>query len=211
MRLLLKRILRKLPFYKGWRQNNLEKATIFEWKLMGRPAPPPHCIKQRAIREIAARYNTSILVETGTFYGDMIEALKGEFSHLYSVELSEELYKKAKDRFAADDHITLMQGDSGVVLGDILSRIQSPALFWLDGHYSEGVTAKGDKDTPVMEELDRILSSEEKGHVIIIDDARCFGTYPSYPSLDELIRFVRERKSDVSIEVVDDGIRILPN
>jgi hypothetical protein len=51
-------------------------------------------------------------------------------------------------------------------------------LFWLDGHFCGGVSAHGDKGTPILEELNLILSHRVKEHVILIDDARLFnGTF----------------------------------
>jgi hypothetical protein len=91
-----------------------------------------------------------------------------------------------------------------------MHKLSQPALFWLDAHYSEGVTARGDKDTPIYEELHLILNAGDIGHVIIIDDARCFGTDPAYPSKEELVEFIRSKKSNVDIAVLDDSIIITP-
>jgi hypothetical protein len=92
-----------------------------------------------------------------------------------------------------------------------MNKIDQPALFWLDGHYSAGVTAKGEKDTPIYEELNQILSSKDKGHVIIIDDARCFGTDPNYPSIKELIDFIKSIRINLDIVIQDDCILITPS
>ena len=51
----------------------------------------------------------------------------------------------------------MIQGDSGIELMNLAARIDQPSLFWLDGHYSAEETAKGDKETPVIEELQHIL------------------------------------------------------
>jgi hypothetical protein len=89
-----------------------------------------------------------------------------------------------------------------------MSKIHQPALFWLDGHYSAGNTAKGDKETPIYEELQYILNARDRGHVIVIDDARCFGTDPAYPSMEALNEVIRSKRMDVDILVKDDSIRI---
>jgi len=91
-----------------------------------------------------------------------------------------------------------------------MARLQQPALFWLDGHYSGEVTAKGDKNTPIYEELTHIWNAPDLGHVILIDDARCFGREAGYPSLEELFAFIRSKKSNVEIAVQNDSIRITP-
>ncbi|ABW67904.1 class I SAM-dependent methyltransferase [Desulfosudis oleivorans] len=187
-----------------------QKNELEEWEKKGRPAPPPHIIKQRMLAEYAGRFGLKILVETGTFYGDMVDAMKNTFERVYSIELSPALYQRAAERFRKFSHIKLIQGDSGTELGNLMATIDKPALFWLDGHYSAGETAKGEKETPVFEELGHIFNTTEQGHVILIDDARCFGTYPAYPTMEELTGFIRSKRPEAGIEVRDDSIRITP-
>lgn len=178
------------------------------WDRKGRPAPPPPEVKRRVLRAYAREFGLKVLVETGTYHGDTVEALRGDFDRIISVELGRELFEKARERFREATHIEIIHGDSGEVLENVVGRIGAPALFYLDGHYSAGETARGRKDTPIYEELDHILKSSERRHVIVIDDARCFGTEPGYPSLQELKDFVCERRNDVQIRVEDDSIRI---
>jgi hypothetical protein len=151
-----------------------------------------------------------LFVETGTFHGDTVEAMRELFARIISVELDTELHQQNVDRFRGYRHIELIRGDSGQVLERILPLIGEPALFWLDGHYSGVGTARGETDTPVLKELGHILTDSAFCHVVIIDDARCFGTDPAYPSLPSLVEFVRSRKNRVSITVANDSIRILP-
>ena len=82
--------------------------------------------------------------------------------------------EKEKERFKNDTNIRIIQGDSGKVLSDILKDIREQAIFWLDGHYSAGITSKGEKDCPIFEELNAILENQKYNHVLLIDDARCF-------------------------------------
>ena len=51
------------------------------------------------MKQYAEEYNTDVFVETGTYLGDMINAVENNFKSIYSVELSEELYKRAKELF----------------------------------------------------------------------------------------------------------------
>lgn len=208
MKNTVKEFIKTTPVYAVYKSLRLRAETI-DWELRGRPAPPPHPIKQRAIREYASRYGLKILVETGTFYGDMVAAMKNTFDKIYSIELSDELFVRAQKRFESDRHIEILHGDSGVELGKLMATLDRPTLFWLDGHYSAGNTARGDKDTPVIEELTHIFDSPPLGHVVIIDDARCFGHEPGYPSLDTLREFVKENRPRALIEVENDSVRIV--
>ena len=170
--------------------------------------PVPHMLKQRVIREYAGRFRLRTLVETGTYMGDMVWAMRNEFDDIYSIELDLELHAKAVRRFRARSNVHLYRGDSAAVLDAVLDLLAGPALFWLDGHYSAGVTARSEKDTPVLQEVGMLLSCHERGHVILIDDARCFG-HGDYPSLAELGTLVGERP-ELAMEVADDIIRIAP-
>ena len=203
---IIKKLIRKTPLYHPM----LHAIEISGWVKDGRPMPPPHVIKQRVLLNYAKRYGLSILVETGTYRGGMVEAMRTRFHRIYSIELSRELYEQAVIRFEGSNNIELFHGDSAVELEHVVNSLNQPALFWLDGHYSGAATARGTSDTPVFEELNQIFSSKQKGHVIIIDDARCFGVNPGYPTIDELIAYVKSLRQDVDIAVDLDSIRITP-
>lgn len=192
------------------RQRRLYKE-LEKWEKMGRPFPPPHMVKQRMLRGLSKRYGLKIFVETGTCYGDMVYAMKASFDTIYSIELSKNFYDMAKRRFSGMENIKLIYGDSGKELGQVMSKIDQPALFWLDGHYSDGMTAKGEKDTPIYEELGHILSAQDRGHVIVIDDARNFGTDSAYPTIEELKTFVKSKRNNLELFIRDDCICMKPN
>ena len=185
------------------------QAQLDEWKKNGRPSPPPHIVKQMAIEEYQQKFNTKILVETGTYLGDMVEAQRDRFDKIYSVELSKKLFQRAVKRFKTYSHINILNGDSGIVLNKLLPGIDTPALFWLDGHYSGGITAKGSKECPVPEELEAILKSDLP-HIILIDDARLFDGTHDYPTLDEIKQLYKKSNRDHSLTVKDDIIRLIP-
>jgi hypothetical protein len=166
-----------------------EERKARSWNGTG---PAPHPIKQRTVKKYAEKYGIRILVETGTYYGDMVEAMRNDFERIYSIELSAALATKAARRFRSHSNITILQGDSATVLGEIVPTLTAPALFWLDGHYSGGVTARGESDTPIYKELGHVLASSLR-HVVLIDDARCFGSDPAYPSIDDLSTFTRKQ------------------
>lgn len=210
---VLKRIITSARLYaplRAWRVKRGQKRALADWERAGRPAPPPHLAKQRTLTEYAREQGLRILVETGTYYGDMVEAMRHDFDRVYSIELSAELFERAKRRFKKARNVELVRGDSGIELGAIVQRLEQPALFWLDGHYSGGETAKGRDETPIYAELEHVLTGSDSGHVVIIDDARLFGTDPAYPTIEELRAFVSAMRPDHHIEVLDDSIRITP-
>ena len=209
----MKQAVKRTPWYhplRNWSTRRRHARELREWENSGKPLPPPHVFKQRALREHAQRFGLKVLVETGTYYGDMLEAMKGSFDRLYSIELSTALHRQARQRFRRDRQIELIQGDSGAELGKLMPKIRQPSLFWLDGHYSGGETAKGTRDTPIYDELKHIFASGERRHVILIDDARMFGTDPEYPSIEQLTGFVHSHWPGAEVSVADDSIRVTP-
>jgi hypothetical protein len=115
----------------------------------------------------------------------MVEAQRGHFNTIVTIELGDQLYKAAVCRFAAYRQVRLLHGDSGKMLPEALRLIEGPTLYWLDAHYSKGITARGDKETPVLQELSIIADRAQAGDVILIDDARHFGLHPGYPPARE--------------------------
>lgn len=169
--------------------------------------PALHVIKQNNIRKYKDECGFRILVETGTYLGDMVYAQLDHFKKIFSIELSDKLYQDAVEKFEKFPEVKILHGDSGVLLTKLLQEIHEPALFWLDGHYSSGITARGNKATPILAELQTILGSEFD-HGILIDDARLFTGEDDYPTIDEICTFVLQLDPSRTVTVADDIIRV---
>jgi hypothetical protein len=179
---------------------------------------PDYETKRALLKEKKEKYGLNVLIETGTFMGETVEYFKDIFASVISIELSEDLAKKAQEKFKNDKNVKIIQGDSGEVLQKLLKEISEPALFWLDGHYSSEFfvgeefikTAKGKSDTPVKEELESILRSSSD-HIILIDDARLFTGLNDYPSISKLKQVIKRSGKKYTVSVENDIIRILPH
>lgn len=196
---ILPRFVQK--FYKSY-QNKKKKN---KWIKEGKPIPVPHIIKQELITEYKNKYDISILVESGTYLGDMVWAQQENFDTIYTIELSKQLHRQAEKRFRKKAHIHVLQGDSGKVMDTIVKEISDKAIFWLDGHYSGGITARGNMDCPIWEELKAILSTGTE-HIILIDDARLYIGERDYPSINGIKSYIREQFPNSKIEVKNDCI-----
>lgn len=185
-----------------------EKKVLRDWEKKGRPVPPPDLVKQKTVKEHARKFSLDTLIETGTYLGDMVDATRDTFGRIFSIELDDALYERARKKFSKFDYISIVQGDSGEVLPVILADIKQPCLFWLDGHYSGGDTAKGRLETPILQELHCVLTHSIEGHVILIDDARLFTGQNNYPTVGEIQELVFKRHPDWRFEVKHDIIRI---
>lgn len=191
----------------------MSKKTL--WQRLGRllnPGPklPTHAQKQAVIREFAQKYGIQYLVETGTCHGDMVAAMQKQFKKIISIELADQFYREVCERFKGVPNVELIHGDSATKLAEVVAKLPGRAIFWLDGHYSGGDTARGIHDTPVNEELRAIFSPGQPDHIVLIDDARCFGDSPVYPTLDQVRQLVQSLRPGWRMEVAGDSIRIFP-
>ncbi len=181
---------------------------IRSWENEGRPVPPPDRYKQLTVTNYSREHHCDTLVETGTYFGAMVYAQIPNFKRIYSIELNKDFWAAQRDRFKNNPNISILQGDSGKVLLDIVPKLDKVTIFWLDAHYSGGSTAKGDTECPIYEELDAIFTSPHN-HVLLIDDARCFNGTSDYPTIEDLSRYVISKKPKSKIEVKNDIIRII--
>ncbi len=152
----------------------------------------------RPLRDIG---QPKTFIETGTYLGQTTAAMRTLFKKVVSIELSDELYMEACKKFADDTRVQLLHGDSATQL-DIALDIagSSPAMIWLDAHWSGGATARASENTPIMSELESIRRRGREGDIILIDDIRYFIDLPEgfdthesnrgYPSLINLLEVI---------------------
>ena len=168
---------------------------IRNWGKNPKSRTPPQPYKHKIIKMYAKKFSLNIFIETGTYKGKTVEAVKNKFKEIYSIELNKGLYLKAKQKFIKYKHINIILGDSSKKLPKILSNIDNPCLFWLDAHYSGGSTSKTNVETPITKELQCILNHSNRDHVILIDDAHEFtgkNDYPTLPELKEMVNMYKE-------------------
>ena len=167
-------------------------------------------MKRMVLSGYLRRFGLRQFIETGTYLGDTLAYIAHDKTvTCTSIELADDYYRDAQRRFVSYPNVKLLHGDSGALLLEFVQVLRESALFWLDGHFSGGTTAKGDADTPISTELAAILASPIKKHVILIDDARCFTGANGYPCIDELLKTVREH-GNYDTEVSADIIRLTP-
>lgn len=160
----------------------------------------------------------SVFVETGTFRGDTLEALKSEFQDLLSIELSPDLYSQALARFRDEQNIRLIQGNSAEALRGVLDSVRGRStLFWLDAHWCVATGTAGEtSQCPLLEELKAIGDLNDES-VVLIDDARLFMAPPSaphevsqWPTFDQILQQLRAMAPAHEIMVVNDVIALFP-
>lgn len=204
----LRKILQRTPLYGVYKFLG-HYPDYWYWKLRGQPVRSPHLLKQRTVREYAERYKLGILVETGTYYGEMVAAVKNYFRTIYSVEYDRQLAQRAKKKFARYPQIHILEGDSQLVVPALLKTLQGLALFWLDAGYYGWSGLQGDKQR-LATELEAILRDPGRNHVILMDDARGLNGQNGAPTVAELKQRIESEFPERCVEVRYDILRITP-
>jgi hypothetical protein len=189
------------------------KYRIDKWK-KNKNTVPPREIKFKTIQQFQKKTRFKFFIETGTYQGDTTSDAQKIFKNIFSIELDNELFQKAKYRFRRNKNVVLINGDSGAEMEKLLNvskLINDGAVFWLDGHYSGPETAKGTLKTPILKELESIkthISNTGHNHVILIDDAHCFNGSDDYPKLDEVRTISNNYFPNYNLNVVNNIICI---
>lgn len=120
------------------------------------------------------KYFNNIFIETGSGNGDGIwSAINCGFKEIFSIELSQKLYRYCTNKYQEYKNVHIIYGDSREELSKIIVNINEPITFWLDAHISGGDTV-GEDLPPLFEEIEIIGKHHIKSHTILIDDLRCW-------------------------------------
>ena len=201
----LRKFLRRTSWYGVFKRLG-HYPDYWYWILRGRPSRSPHLLKQKVVREYGEKFALKTLVETGTYYGEMVAAMKGHFDRIYSIEFVPELAERATRKFARYPHVRIFCGDSRVLMPDVLALLTGPALFWLDAGYYGWVGKRGDQQR-LSAELEMILSHPYR-HLILLDDARGLTGCDGIPTVADVKIYVESKFPQRVVEVKYDIMRI---
>jgi len=149
--------------------------------------------------------NTKYFFESGTHIGDGVQkALDAGFEKIISVELGQNYYDHCVSRFKNNEYVNLYLGDTEDLMESLISKINEPITFWLDGHNSGYDTAWGKHESPLIQELEIIKKHHMNTHTLIIDDLRCWEK-PHYNfDKNDVIEFVLSINPNYEI-IFEDG------
>jgi len=174
------------------------------WEQTDFSAPSPPFVKRICLSRNAIPGST--FIESGTFLGETTRFLGDRYPKVISIEPEENLFKSAELKFAKNPNIRIIGGTSEEIFPNLIPILRDEVSFWLDGHYSAGITFKGEKSTPIMDEL-RIIESHLSNFskvVIMIDDIRCFDPsipeYSDYPTRTYLVDWASRNQFSWTIE-----------
>jgi hypothetical protein len=154
-------------------------------------------------------------IETGTYRGFSARRLAAAFPEVTTIEASPELARCAADTLADLAHVEVRVGSSRIVLPEVVDAAR-PTLYWLDGHWSGGVTAGRGDECPLLGELESIASGHPED-CILVDDARLFLAPPppphdpaQWPDVTALVHALERAKPGHAIVVAHDLVVCVP-
>ncbi len=166
-------------------------------------------------RQLRDRLQIERAIETGTYQGKGARALAAIFSEVVTVELDAALHARTVEALAREPAITAVHGNSRDVLPSLVDA-RRPTFYWLDSHWSGGVTAGEDDECPVLDEL-RALEIGHPDDCILIDDARLFLAPPppphkteQWPTFTQISAAIRAARPNHHVEVVHDVVIAVP-
>lgn len=171
----------------------------------------------KIVSKLREAYGIKKFIETGTYRGDTARWASQVFEHVVTIEYSESIYQQVEEKYGHIKNIEFLQGDTRNRLREIVSKLESTGLFWLDAHWSGGETY-GEKDQcPIIEELE-IINGSKYDHFIFIDDARLFLSPPQsphlikqWPDISTVIGALNSVKRGRYIVIIEDVILVVPD
>jgi hypothetical protein len=140
-----------------------------------------------------------IAIETGTCRGHGTRALATRFARVITIELSEELHRLARERWAGPEmsHVEFRHGNSARLLPSVLQDVDAdtPVFIFLDAHWSgdrsvdwerstwkgygidtahlgTGALPSGQEQCPLESELRAIMAHCQGPAILLIDDLK---------------------------------------
>ena len=167
---------------------------------------------------LATRLDLAVFIETGTFKGDSVAAVRPSFRELHTCELSPELHAAATQRFADDPAVHCHLGSSPDRLRALAAiHARHPVMYWLDAHWCSADHTAGHKSQcPLLEELEAIAPLHPES-IVWIDDARYFMAPPpaplearGWPAFQQVLDRLRALSSTHHIVFANDTILFHP-
>lgn len=185
------------------------RPAYWWWLLRGKPVRTPHFVKQCTLLDHRRRFSLGTLVEVGTYYGEMVAVARRNFRQVFSIEIDARLADLSRRRFRCDTNVEILQGDSRVLLPQLLPRLREPALFWLDGGYYAWEDKNVGKRDRLSQELNWILAHPYP-HVVLLDDAHGVDGRDGAPTLEQIISALDRDFPGHYFEVENDILCIAP-
>lgn len=134
-------------------------------------------LQSKRLKQFFRIEDCETFVETGTYKGDGVQwgVDNPNFQEIYSVELSESLFRGNMQRFNGNGRITLAFGDTVIFLKELLPLLKNKTLLYLDAHISDDTSTHNPAyPVPLIEETEIVTSSfyDFDNLIVVVDDER---------------------------------------
>jgi hypothetical protein len=169
------------------------------------------------VRALKKTLPLDYFVETGTFEGDTAIAAAAHFGHVYTIELSDEIYRSTAARLSTLVNVQPIHGSSPESLRELKPNLRlKSVLYWLDAHWCGTNTSGKYYECPLTQELEAIEYLNRQS-VILIDDARFFLSPPmsphdvrSWPMLVDVVQGLLKLSDYHKLWVINDVMVFAP-
>lgn len=168
------------------------------------------------VLQLKQEFPISTFVETGTYAGGTSVWAASQFEQVITIENSRKLYDQTVAKHGHIPNINFLFGNSKDLLKEVIPTLKSPALFWLDGHWSGGDTYGEEEQCPILEEIATINSSSSD-HFLLIDDARLYTSPPprpcridQWPPIDQVIESIKAGPHEKYFVIFEDVLIAVP-
>ena len=165
--------------------------------------------------KIINSHNFENFVETGTFKGETTIWAAKKFKKVHSIEAYKPLFDEMSSKYSTIDDLVLHFGKSEDKLPDIIQKLDGPAIFWLDAHYSGEGTFGNSEKCPLINEIE-IINTSNFDNIVLIDDAFVFLSPPTkshnieeWPNLADIFKLL-DYKGNNYIIILEDVIFCVP-
>ena len=148
--------------------------------------------KRRLLRLLLQDREFGSAIETGTYLGSTTRLLARFCGDVTTFEISETVYEFAKKKNSKLNNVKFVNESSdGEGFTAAIGQSRRPILFWLDAHYSAGITGGNSNEQPLRREIKTICeTSSDTSFIALVDDANIFDFDKSYPSISEIEEIV---------------------
>lgn len=158
-------------------------------------------LKEEFLTYIKSFFNTDLLIQTNFHDENITEKTVRLLDCVLSIELGENLYNEACKRFKNCPKVRLFHGESGDIIGDVISCANGRILFWLDGRYLTNESSLEIDHLSLIREVTCIEKSHTIDSIMMIDDATTFQNSAQYrhyrfPQLQEVL----DKITDINAE-----------
>jgi hypothetical protein len=172
-------------------------------------------VPEQYVLDLKKASGAKCFLETGTFRGNTTKWAAGHFDHVYTIELSETLFRENAPAFTGLNNVTSLFGDTREHLLRIASTLPK-TIFWLDAHWCGEVGAVGFEDQcPLLDEIAVLQACWDRAY-ILVDDARFFLAPPApphrienWPTMSRLVKAL-DQGADRFVATFEDVLVSLP-